>query len=98
MCTFMITKDKKHETKHLLTHIPDPAKDTSVSTFFKISEKLSKSQILVTLKIIHPLCSFVLDKINQCASVNHPQVWILGAYRQNILHRGIENSFPLSAQ
>lgn len=35
MYTFMITKDKRSKTKHLLTHIPDPAKGTLVSTFFK---------------------------------------------------------------
>lgn len=35
MYTFTITKDKKNEIKHLLTHIPDPAKDTLVSKFKK---------------------------------------------------------------
>lgn len=37
----MITKDKKNEIKHLLTHIPDQAKDTLVSKFkYTKSKKL----------------------------------------------------------
>lgn len=39
MYTFMITKDKKNEIKHLLTHIPDQAKDTLVSKFKKTKSK-----------------------------------------------------------
>lgn len=60
--------------------------------FLKICKTQGPS--LVTLKVILPLCSSVLDEINQYTSVNHLQVWIPGAWRQNILHRGIENSFP----
>lgn len=67
MYTFTITKDKKKEIQHLLTHIPDPAKDTLVSKLKK------QKQILAAPQIIYPLCSSVLDEINQCTSVNHPR-------------------------
>lgn len=50
MYTCIITKDKKNETKHLLTHVPDPANNTLVSKFCKISEKLRKSQESRNLK------------------------------------------------
>lgn len=41
MYTSVIIKDKK--IKHLLTHVPDPAKDTLVSKFKKLKESNSSN-------------------------------------------------------
>lgn len=89
MYTFTITKDKKNEIKHLLTHIPDPAKDTLVSKFKK------QKQILAALQIIYPLCGSLYQMKSTCVLLlTIPRFEFQEPRGRTFFTECYENSFP----
>lgn len=73
-CAFRASGDKKNETKPLLTHIHDPAKECLAVFTFRGKTCTTQCQGPVSLQIMHLLWSSVVDEISPCTSANHPPV------------------------